>query len=65
MDEHLEAQSQRDNLRFYGLMIKVMNRGKNRRPDCEITSMNTLALMELPSKLKDHIVSMVKTLVKF
>ena len=60
--ERLEAQSWRDNLRFMGSMVKVMNLGKNRRLECEITSMNTLALMKLPSKSKEHMVSGVKAL---
>ena len=62
--ERLEAQLRRDNLQFMGsmikVMIKVMNLGKNRRPGCEITSMNTLPLMKLPSKSKERIVSGVK-----
>ena len=37
----LEGQSRRDNLRFMGLLITVMNLGKNRRPEWELTSMNT------------------------
>ena len=60
--ERLEAQSRRDNLRFMGSMIKVMNLGKNRRPECEITSMSTLTLTKLPSKSKERIISEVKTL---
>ena len=34
--ERLEVQSRHDNLRFMGKMTKVMNLGKNRRPECEI-----------------------------
>ena len=60
--EFLEEQSRRDNLQFMGSMIKVMNLGKNPRPECEITSINTLTLMKLPSKSKECIVSEVKTL---
>ena len=62
--ECLEAQSRRDNLRFMGSNEKVMNLGKNRRPECEITFnlMNTLTLMKLPSKSNERIVSGVKTL---
>ena len=37
-------------------MIIVMNLGKNRRPECEITLINTLTLVKLPSKSKEHIV---------
>ena len=60
--ECLEAQSRRDNLRFIGSMIKVTNLGMNRRPEYDITSMNTLTLTKLPTKSKEHIVSGVKTL---
>ena len=58
--ERLEAQSPRDNIRFMSSMIKVMNLGKNRRPECEITPMNTFNLMMLPSKSKERIVSRIK-----
>ena len=55
--EPLEARSQRDSLRFMGPMIIVMNLGRNQRPECEITSMNTLTLMKLSSISKEYIVS--------
>ena len=60
--ERLEAQSPRDNIWFMGSMIKVMNLGKNRRPECVGASMNTFILMMLPSKSKERIVSEIKFL---
>ena len=52
--EHLEAQSQRRNLRFYEFFDKSDESWEELETRVRITSMNILKLMKLPSKLKEH-----------